>query len=77
MKLRRTSDSICIELPFAEALVLLDELSHGRGGARLPKLKQVCHELETSLALETHRKKESAREEVRLARRKKKQENIS
>lgn len=53
MKITRTPDSVCIELPFAEAKVLFDELAHVRGGARLPKLRQVCVELETTFALET------------------------
>jgi hypothetical protein len=53
MKIRRTIDTVCIELPFAEARVLFDELSHVRGGARLPKLRQVCRELEETFALET------------------------
>jgi hypothetical protein len=57
MKIRRTPDSVCIELPFAEARVLLDELSHVRGGARLPKLRQVCHELETTFSLEDSKTK--------------------
>lgn len=51
MKIRRAanSDSICIELSGAEARVLLEELSDVRGGARLPKLKQVCLGLATLL----------------------------
>ncbi len=56
MKIRRTADTLNIELPFAEARVLFDELSDVRGGARLPKLKQVCRELETALELETSRR---------------------
>jgi hypothetical protein len=47
MRVRRdTSTSVCIELSSAEAHVLLEELSHVRGGARLPKLRQVCLGLE-------------------------------
>jgi hypothetical protein len=57
MKLHRTSDSISIELPFAEAKVLFDELAHVRGGARLPKLRQVCHELEAAFELEASKTK--------------------
>jgi len=51
LKIRRDTDSdaICIELSGAEARVLLDELSDVRGGARLPKLKQVCLGLATLL----------------------------
>jgi hypothetical protein len=59
MKIRRTVDSVCIELPFAEAKVLLDELAHVRGGARLPKLRQVCHELETTFELADAQKRPS------------------
>jgi hypothetical protein len=53
MRISRTIDTVCIELPFAEARVLFDELSHVRGGARLPKLRQVCRELEETFILET------------------------
>jgi hypothetical protein len=54
MRIRRTpEDAVCIELSSAEARVLLDELSGVRGGARLPKLRQVCDELEASFALTT------------------------
>jgi len=74
LKVRRTLYAISIELPIAEAVVLFDELSHVRGGARLPKLKQVCRELEVAFTLEAQRKNSKAREEARLARRTKKQE---
>lgn len=77
MRIRRTANLISLELRPEEALVLLDELAHVRGGARLPKLRQVCLELEAALTLEAERKNNVAREEARLARRTKKQENIS
>ena len=51
MKIRRTEDLFHIDLTPAEARVLLDELLHVRGGARLPKLRQVCAALETLLEL--------------------------
>lgn len=56
MKTHRTIDTISLELTLAEARVLLDELSDVRGGARLPKVRQVCAELEDTFALETVRK---------------------
>jgi hypothetical protein len=74
LRIRRTISTLSIELPLAEALVFLDELSHVRGGARMPKLKQVCLELEGALTLEAQRKKGSVREEARLIRRIRKQE---
>lgn len=49
MKVRRAASVICIEFTFAEALVFLEELSNVRGGARLPKLRQVCRGLEIGL----------------------------
>ena len=54
--------------------MFLDELSHVRGGAKLPKLRQVCHELEVSLTLEAQQQNSKAKEEARLVRRIKKQE---
>ena len=51
MKIRRTDDLFHVDLTAAEARVLLDELVHVRGGARLPKLRQVCSGLETLLEL--------------------------
>lgn len=68
MKIRRTVDSIAIELPFAEAKVLLDELAHVRGGARLPKLRQVCHELEVAFELEDTQKRPSRVTSITRAR---------
>jgi hypothetical protein len=65
MRIHRTVQTLSIELPLAEALVLLDELSHVRGGARLPKLKQVCHELEMALTLEAQRRPERSRKNSR------------
>lgn len=56
MKITRSLDTICIELPPAEARVLLDELAHVRGGARLPKIRQVVAELEATFSLETPKK---------------------
>ena len=76
MKIRRTPDAVCIELPFAEASVLLDELSHVRGGARLPQLRQICVELESSLALEARQKNDKVREVTWITARKKSQEKI-
>lgn len=51
MKIKRISNSVYIDLSVAEARVFLEELSNVRGGARLPKLRQVCAGIETSLAL--------------------------
>jgi hypothetical protein len=51
MRVRYATDLICVELSPAEARVLLDELSHVRGGARLPKLRQVCAGLEALFTL--------------------------
>jgi len=51
MKVRRFVGRVCIDLSAGEAHVLLDELSNVRGGARLPKLRRVCEELERSLTL--------------------------
>ena len=76
MRVRRTADTICIELPIGEARALLNELSDVRGGARLPKLRQVCKELEDSfslVALMTKRrqmKKGDRKEEIGSDRRK-------
>jgi hypothetical protein len=56
LKIRRTIDTVSIELSLPEASVLHDELSHVRGGARLPKLRQVVHELEVALKIEAERK---------------------
>ena len=51
MKIRSAPDAIHIELSVAEAHVLHDELAHVRGGARLPKLRQVCSGLEALFVL--------------------------
>lgn len=51
MKIHRSADYFHIDLLPAEARVLLEELSHVRGGARLPKLRQVCVGLEALLTL--------------------------
>jgi hypothetical protein len=51
MRVRYATDIICVELSPAEARVLLDELSDVRGGARLPKLRQVCVGLEALFKL--------------------------
>ena len=51
MRIHRSLDHIHIDLLPAEAKVLFDELSNVRGGARLPKLRQVCVELEAALAV--------------------------
>lgn len=45
MKVKRTEDGVSIMMSGAEACVLLHELLDVPGGARLPKLRQVCHEL--------------------------------
>ena len=66
MKIRRTADSICIELPPAEAKVLLDELAHVRGGARLPKIRQVVAELEAAFSIDTPKKNKASTSLVRL-----------
>jgi len=51
VKARRFASTLSLELSYQEAQVLLDELSDVRGGARLPKLRQVCDEIRSSLAL--------------------------
>ena len=51
MKIRRTDDLFHIDLTPAEARVLFDELSSVRGGARLPKIRQVCQELDRLFTL--------------------------
>jgi hypothetical protein len=61
LKTRRTVKIIYIEFSPAEARVLLDELSDVRGGARLPKLKQVCRELEMALVIEAQRERNAAK----------------
>jgi len=43
--------SVSIELSLIEARALLYELSNVRGGARLPKLRQVCESLENLFVL--------------------------
>jgi hypothetical protein len=50
MRVKRSPDfTLRIELSFVEARVLLDELLDVRGGARLPKVRQVCRELRLAL----------------------------
>jgi len=51
MIIRRSNTRVQIDLTPTEAQVLLDELSNVRGGSRLPKLRQVCAQLDTSLKL--------------------------
>jgi len=53
MRTRLSVDLIHIDLSLAEARVFLDELTHVRGGARLPKIRQVCKDLEVTLMLVT------------------------
>lgn len=45
MKITRTEGGVTIAMSGAEARVLLDKLLDVPGGARLPKLRQVCREL--------------------------------
>jgi hypothetical protein len=42
---------IHISLSGAEAMILLEELETLRGGARMPKIRQMCFELRTTLML--------------------------
>lgn len=51
MRVRRSEDTIAIELTPAEARVFLNELLDVPGGARRPKIRQVCAELSGSFAL--------------------------
>jgi hypothetical protein len=51
VKIHRSAKCVYIDLSIAEARVLLDELSHVRGGSKLQKIKQVCEGLEDSIAL--------------------------
>jgi hypothetical protein len=53
MKTHRSADHLHIDLTGAEAAVLLDELENVRGGARLPKVRQLCESLRASIALVT------------------------
>lgn len=69
MKIRQALNSISIDLTPAEASVFLEELSNVRGGARLPKIRQVCAEIERSLALlapPIRRRKKSSDPDVSL-----------
>ena len=49
MKVRRDIDTVHIELTSIEARFFLEELANVRGGNRLPKLRQICRELELAL----------------------------
>lgn len=51
MKIHRSTNFIHIDLTVSEARALLDELENVRGGARLPKLRQVCASLEASISI--------------------------
>lgn len=51
MNIRNVDGVVHIELSPAEARVFHEELSHVRGGARLPKIRQVCVELEKAFSL--------------------------
>jgi len=42
VKLKRSDGRVQIDLTVEEAGVFLEELSHVRGGSRLPKLRQIC-----------------------------------
>lgn len=51
MKIQRFDGRVLIEFKPSEARVFLDELSHLRGGARMPKIRQICAELELAFGL--------------------------
>jgi cellulase/cellobiase CelA1 len=51
VKIHRSTGYIHIDLSGAEAAWLLEELETVRGGAKFPKIRQVCEELKTALAL--------------------------
>ena len=51
MKIHRSTGYIHLDLSAAEAQVLLEELEGVRGGAKLPKLRQVCEGLRETLAI--------------------------
>jgi hypothetical protein len=51
MKIQRSPGFIHIDFSVAEARAFIEELAHVRGGARLPKIRQVCTELEVSFGL--------------------------
>ncbi len=51
MKIHRSTGFIHIDFSGAEAAWFLEELETVRGGAKFPKLRQVCFELRTALAL--------------------------
>ena len=46
MKLKRLDNGVSLELRGYEAKLLFDELLDVPGGSRLPKLRQLCRELE-------------------------------
>jgi hypothetical protein len=52
MKIRRSFGLINVELTSAEAALLFDELETVRGGARMPKLRQLCMALGASVELD-------------------------
>lgn len=51
MRILLEDTRVRIDLTGPEARVLLEELVHVRGGARLPKLRQVCAGLEAIFLL--------------------------
>ena len=51
MKIRRSVDHILIDFTGAEARAFLNELLDVPRGTRLPKLSQVCTELDVALKL--------------------------
>jgi len=46
MRVKRSDDGYRIEFATGEAKAFFDELVDVPGGARRPKIRQVCHELE-------------------------------
>lgn len=60
MRVKRTEDGVAIVMSGAEGRVLLEELLDVPGGARLPKLRQVCR----GLGL-WHKEEEERTEELR------------
>lgn len=51
MRVTRSNGHVHIDLPIAAGRFLLQELLDVKGGSKLPKVKQLCKELEAAFAL--------------------------
>jgi len=71
MKVEQSEYTVRVELTLAEMRVLLDELLDAPGGARRPKIRQLCNALETHLKLRGGGFNQAGKEaEARLRRKK-------